>query len=116
MASQTEEDGARLDLFPISESLRYRFPFSPAHEAVQYLESLDDQGRTAAVYFDDIEKFGIWPETWDWVYGKRWLEDFIQAVLASNKICTATFASGRSIEKLATFETIRSFRLPSRKR
>ena len=88
----TEEDGARLDLFPISESLRYRFPFSPAHEAVQYLESLDDQGRTAAVYFDDIEKFGIWPETWDWVYGKRWLEDFIQAVLASNKIRTATFA------------------------
>ena len=30
----TEEDGRRLDLFPISEELRYRFPFSPANEAV----------------------------------------------------------------------------------
>ncbi|MFM9884353.1 MAG: alpha-amylase/4-alpha-glucanotransferase domain-containing protein [Burkholderiales bacterium] len=88
----TEEDGERLDLFPISEALRYRFPFSPAPDAVRYLESLADRGRASAVYFDDIEKFGIWPETWDWVYGKRWLEDFIKAVLASDKIRTATFA------------------------
>ncbi|MDP3688161.1 MAG: glycosyl hydrolase, partial [Sulfurimicrobium sp.] len=64
----TEEDGRRLDLFPISEALRYRFPFSPAHEAVQYLESLAGEGEEAAVYFDDIEKFGIWPETYAWVY------------------------------------------------
>jgi 4-alpha-glucanotransferase len=88
----TEEDGARLDLFPISEALRYRFPFAPAPDAVRYLESLADQGRAAAVYFDDIEKFGIWPDTWEWVYGKRWLEDFIKAVLDSDKIRTATFA------------------------
>ena len=40
----TEEDGKRLDLFPISEALRYRIPFSPAAEAVQYLESLDSGG------------------------------------------------------------------------
>jgi 4-alpha-glucanotransferase len=95
----TEEDGARLDLFPISEALRYRLPFSPVHEAVGYLESLDSQGRTAAVYFDDIEKFGIWPETWDWVYGKRWLEDFVKAVLASGKIKTATFADFHARER-----------------
>lgn len=82
----TEEDGRRLDLFPISEALRYRFPFSPAHEAVAYLESLADAGSEAAVYFDDIEKFGIWPETYEWVYEKKWLEDFIRGVLASPKI------------------------------
>ena len=82
----TEEDGRQLDLFPISEALRYRFPFSPANEAVTYLESLADQGRAAAVYFDDIEKFGIWPETYQWVYEKGWLTDFIQGVLASPKI------------------------------
>ena len=64
----TEEDGRRLDLFPISEALRYRFPFSPAAEAVHYLESLAGEGEDAAIYFDDIEKFGIWPETYDWVY------------------------------------------------
>jgi len=79
----TEEDGRRLDLFPISEALRYRFPFSPAAEAVQYLESMAGEGEEAAVYFDDIEKFGIWPETYEWVYKKGWLEDFIRGVLAS---------------------------------
>lgn len=89
----TEEDGRTLDLFPISEALRYRLPFSPAAEAVQYLESLADSGnRAAAIYFDDIEKFGIWPETYEWVYEKRWLEDFIQGVLASDKIRTERYS------------------------
>ncbi len=87
----TEEDGRSLNLFPISEQLRYRLPFSPAHEAVAYLESLADQGQSAAIYFDDIEKFGIWPETYAWVYEKGWLEQFLSGVLASNKIATSTY-------------------------
>jgi alpha-amylase/alpha-mannosidase (GH57 family) len=83
----TEEGGAALDLFPISEALRYRFPFSPAPDAVRYVESLaTGEGMVAAVYFDDIEKFGIWPETHEWVYGKKWLEQFIEGVLASPTI------------------------------
>ena len=87
----TEEDGERLDLFPISEQLRYRFPFSPAAEAVAYLEKLADQASSAAIYFDDIEKFGIWPETYAWVYEKGWLRQFIEGVLASKKVKTETF-------------------------
>ena len=83
----TEEDGRQLDLFPISEQLRYRLPFSPAHEAVAYIESLaDESGQAAAVYFDDIEKFGIWPETYSWVYERDWLKDFIEGVLNSDII------------------------------
>jgi hypothetical protein len=83
----TEEDGRKLDLFPISEALRYRLPFSPADEAVRYLESLaGPEGKNAAVYFDDIEKFGIWPETYEWVYEKGWLTSFIEGVLASRII------------------------------
>lgn len=88
----TEEDGNRLDLFPISEALRYRLPFSPAHEVIGYLESLADQGQSAAIYFDDIEKFGIWPETYDWVYNRGWLKALIEGVLANPKIRTATYA------------------------
>ncbi len=88
----TEEDGQRLDLFPISEALRYRLPFSPAHEVVGYLENLANQGHAAAIYFDDIEKFGIWPETYDWVYNRGWLRALIEGVLASPKIRTATYA------------------------
>jgi hypothetical protein len=83
----TEENGQRLDIFPISEALRYRLPFSPAHEAVDYLENLHSEGgRSAAIYFDDIEKFGIWPQTYEWVYEKGWLEEFIQRVLRSDRI------------------------------
>ncbi len=88
----TEEDGTRLDLFPISEALRYRLPFHPAHEVVAYLEQLADSGRRAAIYFDDIEKFGIWPETYDWVYNRGWLKALVEGVLASPKIHTATYA------------------------
>ena len=80
----TEEDGKRLDLFPISEALRYRIPFPPAAAAVQYIESLAEVGNNAAaIYFDDIEKFGIWPDTYEWVYEKGWLDEFIKGVLAS---------------------------------
>jgi hypothetical protein len=83
----TEEDGKRLDVFPISEALRYRLPFSPASEAVQYLESMAVEGEShAAVYFDDIEKFGIWPETYDWVYTRGWLEEFIRRSLDSDVV------------------------------
>ena len=88
----TEEDGTRLDLFPISEALRYRLPFSPAQEVIGYLENLADQGHAAAIYFDDIEKFGIWPETYDWVYHRGWLKALIEGVLGSPKIRTATYA------------------------
>jgi len=95
----TEEDGRRLDLFPISEELRYRFPFSPANEAVAYLEVLADEGRTAAVYFDDIEKFGIWPETYEWVYEKGWLVSFIEGVLASGKIRTQRYSDYHAAAK-----------------
>jgi alpha-amylase/alpha-mannosidase (GH57 family) len=83
----TEEDGRMLDLYPISEQLRYRLPFSPAHDAVAYIESLaDESGQAAAIYFDDIEKFGIWPDTYNWVYERGWLKDFIEGVLNSDII------------------------------
>ncbi|PXW88217.1 alpha-amylase [Nitrosomonas sp. Nm84] len=99
----TEEDSHKLDLFPISESLRYKIPFSPVEETIAYLESLADQHpshtHTAAVYFDDIEKFGIWPETYQWVYEKGWLENFIQSVLASTKICTQHYREYHASEK-----------------
>lgn len=89
----TEEDGRTLDVFPISEELRYRLPFAPAAEAVSYIESLVAPGRaSAAVYFDDIEKFGVWPETFAWVYERGWLREFIERVLASPRIEASTYA------------------------
>ena len=95
----TDEDGRRLDLFPISEGARYRLPFSPADEAVAWLEDLARQGRRAAIYFDDIEKFGIWPETYEWVFEKGWLTRFVEGVLASKLIRTETYAEYHARER-----------------
>ncbi|MBS0423707.1 MAG: DUF1926 domain-containing protein [Proteobacteria bacterium] len=99
----TEEDSHKLDLFPISEALRYKIPFSPVEETIAYLESLADQPAqhttAAAIYFDDIEKFGIWPETYQWVYEKGWLEHFVQGVLASDKISTQHYSEYHASEK-----------------
>jgi alpha-amylase/alpha-mannosidase (GH57 family) len=92
----TEEDGRNLDLFPISEGLRYRIPFAQATEAVEFIEAAGEH--SAAVYFDDIEKFGIWPETYEWVYEKCWLQAFIEAVLASTRIRTRHFDEFRREE------------------
>lgn len=96
----TEEDGRKLDLFPISEALRYRLPFSPAHEVVGYLESLADESKqAAAIYFDDIEKFGIWPETYDWVYERGWLRNFIEGVLNSPVIKPIRYSDYHAMAK-----------------
>ncbi len=57
------------------------------------LEGLADEGHAAAVYFDDIEKFGIWPETYDWVYHRRLAQGADRGRAASLKgIRTATYA------------------------
>ncbi len=96
----TEEEGRQLDLFPISEALRYRLPFALATEAVTFIEGLAQSERhAAAIYFDDIEKFGIWPETHEWVYGKGWLRQFIEGVLASPTIRTMHFETYRELER-----------------
>lgn len=96
----TEENDRRIDLFPISEALRYRFPFVPAHEAVAYIENLArPDTRDAAVYFDDIEKFGVWPHTYEWVFEKGWLKDFLRAVEASESIESMHFSAFRASEK-----------------
>lgn len=80
---RTEENGQAIDVFPISERLRYLLPFS---EAGQAIAEIGGRAGQAAIYFDDIEKFGLWPETYDWVYGRGWLEQFIQGALAHEGI------------------------------
>ena len=85
----TEEGGQRLDVFPISETLRYLMPFAPAAEVVSTIETFPPGA--AAIYFDDIEKFGVWPDTYEWVYGQGWLEAVLAGLEASTRIEMQTF-------------------------
>ena len=76
----TESDGRRLALFPIDERLRYLIPFRPPEETAQYLTGLREAGHRLAVLADDGEKFGGWPGTKEWVYGRGWLDQFMDTV------------------------------------
>jgi alpha-amylase len=76
----TESDGRPLALFPIDERLRYLIPFRPPEETAQYLRELRGAGHRLAVLADDGEKFGGWPGTKEWVYGRGWLDQFMATV------------------------------------
>lgn len=77
----TEEQGAAISVFPISKHLRHAIPFRPVHETITYLRSIaTEQGDRIAVFADDGEKFGVWPKTYDQVYGRKWLEEFFKSI------------------------------------
>ncbi len=89
----TEHEGQPLAIFPISERLRYLIPFRPLDEVMAYLRRLHEAGARAAVIFDDGEKFGLWPGTHDWVYGKKqWLRRFLERVLQEPWIEPLTYS------------------------
>ena len=82
----TEDEGVKLKIFPINKQLRYSIPFEKVSKTINYLESISKKNISAGIIFDDGEKFGIWPETYEWVYEKGWLKKFIKKALKSKKV------------------------------
>ncbi len=81
----TEDDSRILRVFPGSERLRYVIPFADVHAGIDYLAQLSEQHPGAvAVFADDGEKFGVWPETKLNVFDRGWLRQFFQ-LLADNQ-------------------------------
>ena len=73
----TEHNGAVLNIFPISEKLRYTIPFRPVEETFEYLRSIaTEDGERMVVFADDGEKFGVWPGTYEQCYKAGWLDSF----------------------------------------
>jgi 4-alpha-glucanotransferase len=77
---RTESCGKSLGVFAIDEKLRYLIPFHPPQDTATYLRELRAADRYLAVAADDIEKFGGWPGTLDWVYHRGWLQEFMRAM------------------------------------
>ncbi|MGI8510112.1 MAG: alpha-amylase/4-alpha-glucanotransferase domain-containing protein [Gemmatimonadaceae bacterium] len=91
----TESGGKRVALFPIDAKLRYLIPFHDPEETAAYLRGLRTAGHRLAVLADDGEKFGGWPGTRDLVYGRGWLDRFIdtlQQLTNSGEVMLSTFA------------------------
>ena len=88
----TEDAGATVALFPSSKALRYLVPFQPVEQVIEHLRALRSDAPRAVVLADDLEKFGLWPGTFRWVYEEGWLERFCQALeRESSWLQTSTF-------------------------
>ncbi|MCK4546262.1 MAG: DUF1926 domain-containing protein [Candidatus Eisenbacteria sp.] len=89
-----EDQGRTIQVFPLSEALRYYVPFRSVTETEEYLRSLAEKNPgSLAVFGDDGEKFGIWPGTHHLVYGKGWLASFLQMLEKnSDWLQTVTFS------------------------
>ncbi len=81
----TEYAYKRFAIFPILRKLRYALPFWNSNDAVSLIKNL----RFAPV-FDDLEKFGLWPNTHKWVYKDGWLRQFLEK-LKESQIETVLF-------------------------
>ncbi|MDD5157029.1 alpha-amylase/4-alpha-glucanotransferase domain-containing protein [Sulfurimonas sp.] len=87
----SEEGGVEMGLFPISKKLRYSIPFLNVETAINAIKSFNRENNSVAIIFDDAEKFGMWPGTYEWVYEKKWLERFVEAILADEMITTSHY-------------------------
>ena len=77
----TEDEGRSLSVFPGSERLRYMIPFADPGQTVEYLAKMAEAHPNAiAVFGDDGEKFGTWPETKKHVYDEGWLVRFFDTL------------------------------------
>ena len=77
---ETEDQGLRLKLFPIHDTVRDTIPFRNVEDVIANLRHLDTAPRVQVVFGDDGEKFGDWPQTYETVYSQGWLDRFFTAI------------------------------------
>ena len=77
----TEREGKSLIVFPIDKKLRYLIPFADPAQTIEHIRANARKNPGfMSCYGDDTEKFGMWPETYEWVYEKGWLKKFFEAL------------------------------------
>ena len=81
----TEDQGHLLRVFGTEQGLRYRIPFRPVEEVIDYLRAhATEAGDRVGMMGDDGEKFGAWPSTSEHCWGDgRWVEGFFEALEAN---------------------------------
>ncbi len=90
----TEREGKSLVVFPIDKKLRYLIPFADPAKTVEHIrKNAKEHPGFVSCYGDDTEKFGMWPETYEWVYEKGWLKRFFSALSeVKDEICFMHFS------------------------
>ena len=92
---QTKDGHDKIDLFAASRQLRYLMPFRPAKEALSYIHSLRAGPDNPVIFADDCEKFGLWPGTFEWVYERKWLDQFFSLLEKDASVKLYTFSQFR---------------------
>jgi alpha-amylase len=76
-----EDRGKTVTLFAGQKKLRYLLPFGGVQESIAWLrEAANAHPGGIAAMGDDMEKFGVWPETYQHCYTGGWLENFFTAL------------------------------------
>jgi len=116
----TDEQGASLRVFPISQPLRYLIPFADVDKTLEYLDGR--RGSVSALTMvDDGEKFGAWPGTHAHVYAGGWLDRFFDRLLSTSWLELTTLAdvverlpaSGRVYLPTASYREMGEWALPA---
>src|SRR5581483_4202278 len=81
----TEDEGKSLGVFPILKELRYRIPFADPEKVLEFVRERAQRGaQTPPTFYDDGEKFGVWPKTYESVWGKSWMKRLFELLSDSD--------------------------------
>ncbi len=81
----TEDQGDRIAVFPINQTIRQRIPYNPVEEVIGHLKYLADENTARTVVMaDDGEKFGVWPDSNRHCYTDGWMYRFVEMVGNNN--------------------------------
>lgn len=120
----SEEQGKVVDIFPVDKTLRYQIPYASPQEVIDYLGSIaSPDGNKAAIYFDDGEKFGVWPGSHRLVFKEKWLDKFFRMLGENshfiNTITPSQYAAktppiGRIYLPTASYSEMMEWALPAK--
>jgi 4-alpha-glucanotransferase len=118
-----EDHGSTVKMLPGLKSLRYLIPFRAVDEITHFLrDAAKGHPGGFAAMGDDLEKFGVWPGTYEHCYRDGWLEKFFTALeksfdwleLATPAHAVATHASlGRADLPAASYAEMMEWALPT---
>jgi len=81
-AFNTDDRGLRLTIFGTEQGLRYRIPFRPVDDLIDYLRArVTPDGRFVGMMGDDGEKLGSWPGTFEYCWSREhWVDRCFDAI------------------------------------
>ena len=117
----TEDEGHTVILLPIQKRLRYLIPFGTVEDVIKELRAQAERAPEGmAIYADDGEKFGVWPNTHRHCYEEGWLRRLCDAFAANADWlevvplgeAAAAPAVGRAYLPTASYEEMLHWALP----